>query len=186
MPVCLGPGGRKSLSVRIRHGCDGLRQVPAPGILEVGARVALRGLGLFESADELRTFQHRLFFASSRTRRASPSLAPGYAIRQKLTRRRRRHKPDRKNLGTGTTSTFPRSRRPTRLEDARQYGFVSAGGGACFTRTLRQLQPGYRVFVCVPKKGYVGVAASRSQLHAPTPSRSDSLMAHGPAFRRCP
>jgi hypothetical protein len=42
-------------------------------------------------------------------------------------------------------------------EDARKYGFVSAGGGAWFTRTLRLLQPGNRVFVAVPKKGYVGV-----------------------------
>jgi hypothetical protein len=42
-------------------------------------------------------------------------------------------------------------------EDARTYGFISAGGGEWFTRTLRLLQPGHRVFVCVPKKGYVGV-----------------------------
>ena len=42
-------------------------------------------------------------------------------------------------------------------EDARQYGFVSAGGGEWYTRTLRLLQPGNRIFVCVPKRGYVGV-----------------------------
>ncbi len=42
-------------------------------------------------------------------------------------------------------------------DDARTYGFVSAGGGAWFTRTLRQLQPGHRVFVHVPERGYVGV-----------------------------
>lgn len=42
-------------------------------------------------------------------------------------------------------------------DDAQTYGFVSAGGGAWFTRTLRLLKPGNRVFVCVPKRGYVGV-----------------------------
>ena len=46
-------------------------------------------------------------------------------------------------------------------EDARQYGFVSAGGGAWYTKTLRQLTSGNRVFVYIPKGngvgGYVGV-----------------------------
>jgi hypothetical protein len=42
-------------------------------------------------------------------------------------------------------------------EEARQFGFVSAGGGAWYTRTLRRLVPGARVFVHIPSKGYVGV-----------------------------
>jgi len=42
-------------------------------------------------------------------------------------------------------------------DDARTYGFVSAGGGAWYTRTLRQLQRGHRVFVHIPRVGYVGV-----------------------------
>lgn len=42
-------------------------------------------------------------------------------------------------------------------EDAARYGFVSAGGGEWFSRTLRGLQIGARVFVCIPKRGYVGV-----------------------------
>ena len=42
-------------------------------------------------------------------------------------------------------------------EDARQYGFVSGGGGRWFSRTLELLQPGARVFACIPHKGYVGV-----------------------------
>lgn len=41
--------------------------------------------------------------------------------------------------------------------DARRYGFVSAGGGDWFSRTLRNLPVGARVFVCIPKAGYVGV-----------------------------
>ena len=43
-------------------------------------------------------------------------------------------------------------------EDARKYGFVSGGGGSSFSRPLNQLEPGHRVFVYIPKTGYVGVA----------------------------
>ena len=42
-------------------------------------------------------------------------------------------------------------------EDARQYGFISAGGGRWFTNTLALLVPGARVWVNVPGRGYVGV-----------------------------
>ena len=42
-------------------------------------------------------------------------------------------------------------------QDARTYGFVSAGGGEWYSRSLRNLPVGARVFVCVPKSGYVGV-----------------------------
>lgn len=41
-------------------------------------------------------------------------------------------------------------------EDARKYGFVSAGGGSWYSNTLKSLQPGARVFVCIPKTGFVG------------------------------
>lgn len=41
--------------------------------------------------------------------------------------------------------------------DALKYGFVSGGGGEWFSRTLKNLQPGARVFACIPKVGYVGV-----------------------------
>ena len=44
-----------------------------------------------------------------------------------------------------------------RWNDAKRYGFVSAGGGEWYVRTLRILQPGNRVWVSVPGKGYVGV-----------------------------
>ncbi len=44
-----------------------------------------------------------------------------------------------------------------RWEDAVRYGFVSAGGGRWFSRTLDLLFPGARVFVHIPQKGYVGV-----------------------------
>ncbi|MEV0170237.1 endonuclease NucS domain-containing protein [Streptomyces sp. NPDC050803] len=42
-------------------------------------------------------------------------------------------------------------------EDARSYGFVSAGGGDWFSRTLRSLPLQARVFTHIPKSGYVGV-----------------------------
>lgn len=42
-------------------------------------------------------------------------------------------------------------------DDARRYGFVSAGGGEWYSRSLRALPVGARVFVYIPRVGYVGV-----------------------------
>jgi len=42
-------------------------------------------------------------------------------------------------------------------DDAIKYGFVSAGGGRWYSRTLNQLFPGARVFAMRPKIGYLGV-----------------------------
>lgn len=42
-------------------------------------------------------------------------------------------------------------------DDARKYGFVSGGHGVWYHRTLKLLSPGNRVFVHIPKVGYVGV-----------------------------
>ena len=42
-------------------------------------------------------------------------------------------------------------------EDARNYGFVAAGGGEWFSHTLRKLPVDARIFCCIPKSGYVGV-----------------------------
>jgi len=44
-----------------------------------------------------------------------------------------------------------------RWEDAVKYGFVSASGGAWYTRTLGMLEPGNRIWVNVPGHGYAGV-----------------------------
>jgi hypothetical protein len=41
--------------------------------------------------------------------------------------------------------------------DCQRYGFISAGQGQWYSNTLHHLPPGGRVFVCVPKNGYVGV-----------------------------
>ena len=42
-------------------------------------------------------------------------------------------------------------------DDAKKYGFISAGGGPWYTRTLGILEPGARLWVNVPAVGYVGV-----------------------------
>ena len=42
-------------------------------------------------------------------------------------------------------------------EDAIEYGFISAGGGTWYSRTLNQLSVGDRVWVNIPQTGYVGV-----------------------------
>ena len=42
-------------------------------------------------------------------------------------------------------------------EDARKHGFVSAGGGEWYVRTLNVLEPGARIWVNIPGRGYVGV-----------------------------
>jgi hypothetical protein len=44
-------------------------------------------------------------------------------------------------------------------EEARKYGFISAGGGTWYSQTLRMLSPGDRVWVKIPGhgNGYVGV-----------------------------
>tara|TARA_R110002111_G_scaffold240432_1_gene302103 strand:- start:6631 stop:7737 length:1107 start_codon:yes stop_codon:yes gene_type:complete len=42
-------------------------------------------------------------------------------------------------------------------EDAQKYGFISAGGGAWYSRTLSILEPGARIWVNIPGSGYAGV-----------------------------
>lgn len=42
-------------------------------------------------------------------------------------------------------------------DDCRMYGFVSGGQGKWYSQTLKLLFPGARVFVNIPRTGYVGV-----------------------------
>lgn len=42
-------------------------------------------------------------------------------------------------------------------DDARDLGFVSAGGGEWYSRSLRSVPEGARIWACIPKLGYVGV-----------------------------
>ena len=52
------------------------------------------------------------------------------------------------SLGEGETRNW---------DDCRKYGFVSGGQGKWYSQTLNLLSPGSRVFVNIPKTGYVGV-----------------------------
>lgn len=47
-------------------------------------------------------------------------------------------------------------------EDARKYGFVSGGGGRWYSQTLNLLKEGDRIWVNIPKAGYVGVGIVES------------------------
>lgn len=53
--------------------------------------------------------------------------------------------------------SFGHSEKGRHWEDARKYGFISAGGGDWYSRTLGILEVGGRIWVNVPKTGYVGV-----------------------------
>jgi hypothetical protein len=61
-----------------------------------------------------------------------------------------------------------------RWADMVRYGFVSAGGGRWYSRTLRALRPGHRVWAHIPRVGYVGVGETgllESELEAPAMDR---------------
>lgn len=45
-------------------------------------------------------------------------------------------------------------------DDARRFGFVSAGGGKFYSQTIRTLPIGARVWVYIPQTGYVGVGTA--------------------------
>jgi hypothetical protein len=51
-------------------------------------------------------------------------------------------------------------------EDATKYGFISGGGGSWYSQTLKLLSPGDRVWVKIPKTGYVGVGIVKEAVQA--------------------
>jgi hypothetical protein len=61
-------------------------------------------------------------------------------------------------------------------DDARKYGYVSAGGGPWYTGTLKKLPTGGRVFVNLPGRGYVGVGIV---VGAAVPARDFEVTADG-------
>ncbi|WP_329243251.1 endonuclease NucS domain-containing protein [Streptomyces canus] len=65
-------------------------------------------------------------------------------------------------------------------DDALRYGFVSAGGGEWFSRTLRSLPLGARVFTHIPKVGYVGVGTVSGE---PQPFEDAVLSNEGESWR---
>lgn len=52
------------------------------------------------------------------------------------------------SLGEGETRSW---------DDCRRFGFIGAGGGSFYIRTLHHLEIGSRVFANIPKTGFVGV-----------------------------
>lgn len=54
-------------------------------------------------------------------------------------------------------SAFGHTKDGRNWEDARKYGFLSAGGGNWYTRTLDLLKEGDLIWVLAPNVGYVGV-----------------------------
>lgn len=66
---------------------------------------------------------------------------------------------------------------PTRSwVDAVQYGFVCAGGGAWYSRTLQLLKPNDRIWVKVPGAGFVGVGLVTGQ-----PTKAKAFVVDTPA-----
>lgn len=58
-------------------------------------------------------------------------------------------------------------------EDAVEYGFVSAGGGPWYVNTLKYLEVGSRIWVNIPKEGYVGVGIVQDE---PRPARETTFL----------
>jgi hypothetical protein len=65
-----------------------------------------------------------------------------------------------------------------RWDEAVKYGFISAGGGAWYSNTLRMLSEGDRVWVKVPGKGFVGVG----RVTGPRTSAADFTIDGQPAL----
>lgn len=77
-------------------------------------------------------------------------------------------------------------------DDARKYGYISAGGGTWYSQTLKMLSPGDRVWVNIPKKGYVAVGMVEqavqpaSEFTVLTAEGAKSVMdvvQHGPKYK---
>lgn len=56
-------------------------------------------------------------------------------------------------------------------DDAQKYGFVSAGGGFWYNKTMRNLKPGDRIWVLIPHEGYVGVGIVTEEVKTANESR---------------
>lgn len=77
-------------------------------------------------------------------------------------------------------------------DDARRYGFISGGNGSWYSRTLKLLSPGDRIWVNVPQTGYVGVgrvlepsqSANEFKISTPEGERlAIDVISDGPRYR---
>lgn len=73
-------------------------------------------------------------------------------------------------------------------EDARKYGFFSAGGGRWYSQTLNMLEPGSVIWVMAPSYGYVGVGRTTTrsmpfnEFKVVTTKGEDALLKDQPLF----
>lgn len=68
-------------------------------------------------------------------------------------------------------------------DDARKYGFVSAGGRSWYSKTLRGLPVGARIFAYIPQAGYVGLGTTTAVKHRSSTMRWSPSTESG---RSCP
>ena len=69
----------------------------------------------------------------------------------------------RRAAGTDVWPMFGEEGGGRNWDDARNYGFVSAGGGPWYSKTLRGLPVGARIFAYIPQTGYVGVGTTTGE-----------------------
>ncbi|HEX3783663.1 MAG TPA: hypothetical protein VHX38_28705 [Pseudonocardiaceae bacterium] len=87
----------------------------------------------------------------ARTWLVDETTAPGRTVPRRRTASREEWN------GTDWYVSFGEETSGRNWDDARQYGFVSAGGGEWYSRVLQKMPEGARIFVNIPKNGYVGV-----------------------------
>ena len=68
--------------------------------------------------------------------------------------------------------------------DARRYGFICGGGGLFYSRTLEMLGLGDRIWVNIPRKGYVGVGLVTESRRPMTEFEIDTDGGRQPALDR--
>jgi hypothetical protein len=68
--------------------------------------------------------------------------------------------------------------------DARRYGFICGGGGRFYSGTLEMLVPGDRIWVNIPRKGYVGVGRVTESRRPMTEFEIDTDGGRQPALDR--
>jgi len=67
-------------------------------------------------------------------------------------------------------------------DDARKFGYISGGGGTWYSQTLKLLSPGDRVWVKIPKKGYVGVGRVLESVQSVNDFKVQTDMGEQPAM----
>lgn len=92
----------------------------------------------------------------ARTWLVDETAAPGRAATKRRTASREEWN------GTDWYVSFGEETSGRNWGDALRYGFVSAGGGVWYSRSLHNLPEGARIFVNIPKTGYVGVGTVTS------------------------